>query len=278
VLCFTSFTQAGRPAARVQSLTGRIAGELRWQLPFGAATPVHWIGLTASHYLHRYGLDRSVFAGVAIAARQHAARNPCAIYPAPLTREEHHDARIVSTPFGLYDCDVPCDGAMAVIVSARETARDLRQPPVYVEAAGTQITEHQSWDQGSLTHQRNVFGPAAHLWTRTDLHPADVDVACLYDGFTFNVFSWLEALGFCAPGEAADFIAGGTRIGPGGALPLNPHGGQLAAGRSNGHGHVLEAVTQLRGQAAARQVANARLAVVSAGGGIPAGCFLLRND
>lgn len=143
---------------------------------------------------------------------------------------------------------------------------------------GSQITEHQSWDQGPLTHQRNVFGPAAHLWIRTDLKADDVDAALLYGSFTFNVFSRLEGLGFCAPGEAATFVACGKRIGPGGSLPLNPHGGQLAAGRTNGYGNVIEAVLQLRGQAGPRQVAAAKVAVVSSGGGIPAGCMLLRKD
>lgn len=99
----------------------------------------------------------------------------------------------------------------------------------------------------------------------------------LYDGFTFNVFSWLEGLGFCAPGEAAAFIDDGTRIGPGGSLPLNTHGGQLAAGCINGYGNVLEAVHQLRGQAGPRQVPGAQVAVVSSGGGNPASCMLLRR-
>ncbi len=277
VLCFTNFAQAQRPSALARQ-SGRITGELAWQLPYGAASPANWIALYASHYLHRFGVPREALAGIAIAARQHAARNPQALYQAALSLDDYLAARMIAWPFGLYDCDVPCDGAMAVVISARGASADLRQPAIWVEAVGSHITEHQSWDQGPLSQQRNVFGPAAHLWSRTCLRAADVDVALLYDGFTFNVFSWLEGLGFCAPGEAAQFIDGGARLGPGGALPLNPHGGQLAAGRSNGYGNVLEAVTQLRHQAGARQVAAARVAVVSSGGGIPAGCMLLRND
>jgi acetyl-CoA acetyltransferase/uncharacterized OB-fold protein len=278
VLCFTNFSQARRPGVRGGAADGRISGELAWQLPYGAASPANWIALYASNYLARYHLERQVLAGVAIAARQHAARNPLAIYAEPLTLEDYLSARLISWPFGLYDCDVPCDGAMAVVISRRDIASDLRHRPVLVESVGTQITEHQSWDQHGLTHQRNVFGPASHLWSRTDLTPADIDVALLYDGFTFNVFSWLEGLGFCAPGEAAEFIAGGARIGPGGSLPLNPHGGQLAAGRTNGYGNVLEAVHQLRGHAGPRQVDHARVAVVSSGGGIPASCMLLSQS
>jgi acetyl-CoA acetyltransferase len=149
---------------------------------------------------------------------------------------------------------------------------------VLVEAVGTQITERVSWDQGTVTHEPQVFGPAAHLWTRTDLRPADVDVAELYDGFTFNCLSWLEALGFCGVGEAPAFLDGGKRIALDGVIPLNTHGGQLSAGRTHGYGFLHEAVVQLRGDAGERQVRDAEVAVVSAGGGVPGGCLLLTTD
>ncbi|MCB1285276.1 MAG: thiolase family protein, partial [Microthrixaceae bacterium] len=177
-----------------------------------------------------------------------------------------------------YDCDVPCDGAIAVVVSAADTVDDLAQPAIRLDAVGTQITERVSWDQGTLTHEPQVLGQAAHLWTRTDLTPGDVDVALLYDGFTFNAISWLEGLGFCGYGEAQDWLDGGRRIALDGDLPLNPHGGQLSEGRTHGFGFIHEAVTQLRGDAGDRQVADARVAVVSTGGGTPSGAFLLRRD
>ena len=115
------------------------------------------------------------------------------------------------------------------------------------------------------------------MWTRTDLRPADVDVAELYDGFTFNALSWLEALGFCELGGATDFIAGGRGIALDGTLPLNTHGGQLSAGRTHGYGFLREAMLQLRGEATGRQVEDAKVAVVAAGGGTPAGVMLLRR-
>lgn len=275
VLCVSSFAEAQRPWNLAAG--ARVSGESAWRMPFGAMTPANWIAFYATHYLERFGVSREALGWIAITARRHAAGNPEALHRAPLDMGGYLDARMISTPFGLYDCDTPCDGAIAFVISRRETAADLRQLPVFVEAVGTQIAEPQFWDQGSLTHQVNVFGPAAHLWTRTDVRPRDVDLACLYDGFSFNAISWLEALGFCAPGEAADFVAGGQRIALGGELPLNPHGGHLAAGRTNGYGHVREAVLQLRGQATGRQVKDARLAAVSSGGGIPGGCMLLRG-
>jgi acetyl-CoA acetyltransferase len=246
-----------------------------WRHPYGAISPATHIALFASNYLARHDVGREALGWIAITERAHAALNPDAIYRAPISMDDYLEARMISSPFGLYDCDVPCDGSIAVVVSAKEIAADLRQPPVLVDAVGTQVTERLSWDQSTLGHEPQVNGPAAHLWSRSHLRPADVDVALLYDGFTFNALSWLEALGFCGFGEAPDFVAGGIRIGLGGELPLNTHGGQLSAGRTHGFGFVYEAVQQLRNQAGARQVSGAEVAVVTTGGGIPGGALLL---
>ena len=191
-----------------------------------------------------------------------------------MTIDDYLGARMITTPFGLFDCDVPCDGSVALVVSAVDTAYDRPHPPVLVEAVGTQMAERMSWDQGTLLHEPMVDGPSAHLWQRTDLVPADVDVALLYDGFSFNALSWLEGLGFCGRGEGAAYVEGGHRIALGGELPLNPHGGQLSAGRLHGYGFLHEAVVQLRGHGGGRQVADAEVAVASTGGGHPGGTFL----
>ncbi|MFE9924528.1 OB-fold domain-containing protein [Streptomyces sp. NPDC005774] len=281
VLCFRTVWESSH-AALVRSgqwlpAGGRATGMFEWRTPFGAVSAAQWIGCNASHYMHRYGVGREALAAIAVTARAGAARNPEALYRDPLTPDDYYDARMVTTPFGLYDCDVPCDGAVAVIVSAVETAYDRPRPPVLVEAVGTAILERLSWDQDTLTHVPQSQGPSAHVWTRTDLTPADVDVALLYDGFTFNALSWMEGLGFCGPGEATDFVAGGRTIALDGELPLNPHGGQLSAGRLHGYGFVREAMLQLREEAHGRQVRNARVAVVTAGGGVPSGAMLLRR-
>ncbi|SHN40160.1 thiolase C-terminal domain-containing protein [Cryptosporangium aurantiacum] len=281
VLCFRTVWESSLTAlqrsGRWAEPQARATGLSEWRLPFGASSAAQWIGMHASHYLHRYAVGREVFGHIAVTARAGAARNPEAVYREPITLDDYFAARPVSTPFGLYDCDVPVDGATAVVVSAVETAADLPTRPVLVEAVGTQILERLSWDQDTLDHLPQSQGPAAHLWTRTDLRPTDVDVALLYDGFTFNAVSWLEGLGFCGPGEATDFVAGGKTIAPDGALPLNPHGGQLSAGRLHGYGFVREAMLQLRGQAGARQVPDARVAVVTNGGGVPSCALLLRS-
>jgi acetyl-CoA acetyltransferase len=105
----------------------------------------------------------------------------------------------------------------------------------------------------------------------------DVDLALVYDGFTFNAISWLEALGFCGLGEAKDWLDDGKRIALDGELPVNPHGGQLSEGRTHGFGFIYEAVIQLRHEAGERQVSGARTAVVTSGGGTPSSVLLLQR-
>jgi acetyl-CoA acetyltransferase len=127
-------------------------------------------------------------------------------------------------------------------------------------------------------HEPQVLGQSAHLWSRTALRPADVDVAELYDGFTINCLSWIEGLGFCGIGEAKDFLDGGKNIARDGVLPLNTHGGQLSHGRTHGMGLIHEAITQLRGEGGERQVPDAKVAVVSTGGLATSGVLLLRGQ
>jgi acetyl-CoA acetyltransferase/uncharacterized OB-fold protein len=246
--------------------------------PYGEGSAAVTLAIRASTHFAKYGTTRETLGWIATTERANAGLNPRAIYRDPMTMDDYLSARMISTPFGLYDCDVPVDASIAVVVSAVETAGDLRRPPVLVEAVGTQMTERIAWDQSTMTHEPHSLGPAAHVWTRTSLTPADVDVALLYDGFSFNCLSWLEGLGFCQIGEAKDFLDGGRNIArEGGVVALNPHGGQLSAGRTHGMGFVHEAVVQLRGDGDARQVPGARVAVVSSGGLTPAGVILLRR-
>ena len=279
VLCFRTLWEATFSQLLKEGKAAPPGGmrTTNWQAPFGATSAAHTLALNAQRHFHRYGTTRETLGWIALNQRANAALNPTAIYRDPMTMADYLSARLITTPFGLYDCDVPCDGAVAVIVSAVDTAADLAKPPVYFEAVGTQIIERTDWDQTTLTHEPQVLGQSAHLWTRTSLRPDDVDVAELYDGFSFNCLSWLEALGFCGIGEAKDFLDGGANIARDGVIPLNTHGGQLSHGRTHGMGLLHEAVTQLRGEGGDRQVADARVAVVSSGGLTPSGVMLLRN-
>ena len=258
-----------------------VSGEMMsYRLPYGAFSAANWIGLAANRHFHLYGTKREHLGAIAINARRNAAHNPYAIYREPLTMDDYLGARMISTPFGLYDCDSPCDGAVAFVVSHRDCAKDTRRPnPIRPEAIGIQITERWSWDQGVIDQEPMLEGPADSLWARTDLKPRDVNVAELYDGFTFNCLSWIEALGFCKRGEGGPFVEGGHRIALDGELPLNTHGGQLSAGRLQGFSFLHEACVQLWGEGGRRQVPNdPRVACVSSGGGAPGGAWLLVRD
>ncbi len=169
-------------------------------------------------------------------------------------------ARMITTPFGLYDCDVPCDASIAVVVSAA-------RPPVTcrIRPSGSRrwAPRSSSASPGSRAPSRTSRRCSANRRTcgAQRLRPSDVDLALLYDGFTFNAISWLEALGFCGLGEAQDWLDKGRRIALDGELPVNPHGGQLSEGRTHGFGFIYEAVTQLRhdaGRAPGRRCQDGR--------------------
>ncbi len=263
----------GRNTMSPADVTG-VVGLQEWLRPFGAVTAAHWLAMLAQRYYHEAGATREQVGGLAVSTRRWAELNPEALYRTPLTIEDYLTARMITSPFCLYDCDVPADGSVAVIVSAAQTRPDLRNP-VRIAAMGSALSARPFWDQWGDPLDLPQADAARHLWSRTDLRPGDVDLAQLYDGFSILCLVWLEAAGFCGRGEAASFVAGGERIGPGGSLPLNTGGGQMSGGRLHGFGLFREAVVQLQGEAGERQVRDAETAFVGAGGGPLGGCFLL---
>jgi acetyl-CoA acetyltransferase len=253
-----------------------VDGSLQWLIPFRAYSAANWLALYAQRHFHEFGTTERQMAQIALNTRRNAALNPKAVFREPLTMDDYLGSRMVSSPFRLYDCDVPVDGSTALVVSAAEHARDVDHPVARFEAVGTALRGRPSWEQWEDLTTMPAHTSAAHMWSRTDLQPADVDIAELYDGFSWLTMSWLEAFGFCGHGESGPFIEDGTRIALDGELPVNTHGGQLSAGRLHGYGYIHEAVLQLRGEAGARQVAGRpEVAVVSNGGGPLAGCMLL---
>ena len=283
VLVFRTVTEssaqtATRRASVVGSGGSRVGGPMQWMVPFHAVSASNWIAMYAQRYMHDYGLTRAQLGQIPVNARRHAALNPQAIFRDPLTIDEYMDARMISWPLCLFDCDIPCDGSVAVIVSRADAAADLANV-VRIEALGAALHGRDSWDQRADLTTMASHDAAPMMWSRTDLKPADVDSAHLYDGFSFLNLLWLEALGFFPKGEAGAFLDGGeSRIGLGGELPLNTNGGQLSGGRMHGYGYLHEACVQLRGEAGERQVHGAEVSVVAAGGGPLAGCILLTKN
>jgi acetyl-CoA acetyltransferase len=243
-------------------------------LTMHAYSAANWVAMHCRRHMHLYGTTKEQLGWLAVNSRRNAALNPLAAYRDPMTLDDYMGARLISDPFGLYDCDVPIDGSIAMVISSSDFAGDCKGIPVRVESYGGAPGDG-AWDQRPDYPKMASADAAAEMWSRTSLRPADVDVAELYDGFTFLTLAWLEALGLCGEGESGPFLEDGTRIALDGELPLNTYGGQLSAGRMHGYWVLHEAVLQLRGQAGDRQVDGAEVAAVSVGGGPIAGCMLL---
>ena len=231
------------------------------------------VGYTAwaSRYIHEYGADKADFGLVAINERTNAAMNPLAAITKPITMDDYLSARMIRHPLCLLDMDLPVDGADAFIVTTAQRARDLPLPPVLVDAVvlGQVAPNEEDQIRGLGHHGQQVVIDT--LKAKSEFWIDDVDVYFPYDGFTILALSWIENAGWCGPGEAGDFLrehwdSSSNRVLIDGRVPINPHGGSLSEGATQGSGHVREAVHQLQGLAGERQVADAQRALVTPGG------------
>ena len=251
-----------------------------WTYPLGLSTPAATVAMQARRYMHDYGVTSADFGAVAVADRRHAATNPAAFfYQEPITLEDHQASRMIADPLHLLDCCQESDGAVAIVVTSPERARDLPNPPVNIAAAA----QGSAADQYVMTSYYRVeigipeMGVVAKdLWRQSGLTPADIDTAVLYDHFTPYVLMQLEELGFCGRGEACDFVRDGA-IELGGRLPVNTHGGQLGEAYLHGMNGIAEGVRQVRG-ASVNQVAGAAHVLVTAGTGVPTSGLVLTSS
>jgi acetyl-CoA acetyltransferase len=231
------------------------------------------VGYTAwaSRYMHDYGVPKEHFGYVAINDRSNAAGNPAAALRDPISMDDYLGARMIRWPLCLLDMDVPVDGADAFVITTAERARDLPLPPVLINAATLGMIDKNDEDQTPDLDHHGQHVVVDALKAKSDFWIDDCDVYFPYDGFTIITLSWFENVGFCKRGEAGSFILdnwddGAQRILIDGRVPVNPHGGALSEGGTQGSGHVREAVHQLQGRAGERQVAGAERAIVTAGG------------
>ncbi|MFF4600423.1 lipid-transfer protein [Amycolatopsis sp. NPDC001319] len=271
----------GRVSAAAATQVNSSGVDNAFHYPMGIATPAATVAMVARRYLHDYGATSEDFGRVAVVDRAHAATNPAAwFHGRPITLAEHQASRWVAEPLHLLDCCQESDGGVALVVTSVERALDLRHAPAVVAAAAQGIGPDQyvmtSYYRDDLAALPEMGVVARQLWAHSGLGPSDVDVAVLYDHFTPYVLMQLEELGFCGRGEAKDFIAGDT-LTLAGALPLNPHGGQLGEAYLHGMNGIAEAVRQIRGTAV-NQVRDAEAVLVTAGTGVPtSGLVLTRH-
>jgi len=237
-----------------------IGGDHQFVAPFGGGSPTQWAGLLTRRRMAEHGTTEDHFAAHVVTQREHASRNEDAIFRDLITPADYFASRYVSRPVRLLDCDYPVDAGSAIIFTTEERARDLRQKPVFVEAYALSSISALQFELLPDMVRTAPHHCADLLWSRTDLRPADVDCAQLYDGFTFITFEWLEALGLCPEGEAGPFVAEGhTKLG--GSMPTNTDGGACNVGRRHGANFCIEATRQLRGDCGDRQVPGAEVAV-----------------
>lgn len=248
----------------------------------GLVGPGHMFALLARRHMHLYGTTREHFAEIALSTRANAVNNPDAVMRTPMTKEDYFNAPMIADPHCRFDFCLETDGAVAVVMTSAERARDLRQDPIYV--MGSTHGAAREWGRSIywMNMPDEVFASSGHASVAADLYrtaeikPEDVDVAQIYDHFSSQVIMQLEDYGFCPRGEGGPYVASGA-IRIDGALPVNTDGGQLSAGYVWGMTHVREAVEQLRGTAV-NQVKDAEIALATGGpSNLPVSGLLLRR-
>jgi acetyl-CoA acetyltransferase len=252
--------------------------EFQYQVPYGYLAPPQQFAMAARAHMLKYGTTHEQLGQIAVQQRANAVDNERALMRKPITLDDYFASRWVVEPLRLFDCCLETDGAVALLVTTPERARDLRQPPVRISAI--------AWGAGQTLYSNPIATETAaarmapRLFEMAGVQPADIDVAQLYDCFTYSVVVQLEDYGFCAKGEGGPYAASGALL-RGGALPVNTHGGFLSEGYVHGLNHVCEAVSQLRGDAGARQVEGAEVALSTAQPGFVSGntsALILRKD
>jgi acetyl-CoA acetyltransferase len=238
-----------------------------YETPWRPRMPASGYAMAAARHMHEYGTTREQLAEVAVAARKWAQLNPVAYMRDDLTVEDVLSSRMVSSPLTVRDCCLVTDGGGAVIVTSAERAGSLRKPPVYLLGAG-EANWHMNISQMHDLTRTAASESSRRAYDVAGVRPEDFDVVEVYDAFTINTIMFLEDLGFCAKGEGGAFVDNGA-IAPGGRLPVNTNGGGLSYCHPGMYGIflIIEAVRQIRGEAGARQVADAHLGLVHGNGG-----------
>jgi len=269
---------ASRPWAQASA---RLSDSNMWTRPFGIIRPVDEIAMLTRRYMHEYGGTRDHLANVAIAFRKHAARNPnSTMGHKPMTRDDYMNARWISEPLCLFDNCLETDGALAVVVTSAERARDLPHPPALIHSFAQGLPPQHQTMTNYFTDDP-LRGPAwtaaRRLWANADVTVDDVHVAQLYDAFSPLIPLSLEGYGFCERGEGGPFTDNGNIEWPNGRLPVNTAGGGMSEAYVHGFNLILEGVRQIRGTSTS-QVEGANVSLVTSGEGVPTSAILFTGD
>ncbi|MEV0403657.1 acetyl-CoA acetyltransferase [Actinoallomurus sp. NPDC050550] len=237
--------------------------DAQYQAPYGYFAPPQQFAMFTRAHMIKYGTTHEQLGHIAVGQRANAVKNPRALKRDPITLDDYLASRWIAEPLRLLDCCLETDGACAVVVTSAERARDLPNPPVLISGAVWGGGDSFFSGQGGDFTVSEAARIAPRLYAMAGVGPEDIDVAELYDCFTYSVLVQLEDYGFCPKGEGGPYAASGaTRLD--GPLPVNTHGGFLSEGYVHGINHVAEAVAQLRGTAGDRQVSGAEMALSTA--------------
>jgi acetyl-CoA acetyltransferase len=279
VVAFRCLTRDAGYTGGVKDGPDAVAGPDQFLTPYGYAGGILVnMALAKRRWMAEHDRGEEDFGRIAVNARRWAALNPRAVLRDPITLDDYLDARMIADPLRILDCDYPVNGACATVFTTVPRARDLHQQPVLVESMSYGTGAQVDWVFAGDYLYGGTVPCAERLWERSAFGPSDIDVAQVYDGFTTVTLQWIEALGFCGFGESGDWLGDGSRIAPGGELPMNTSGGQLAEGRLHALGHLNEAVLQLRGECGARQVPGADVGLVASGLYPQAGAMVLTTE
>lgn len=270
----------GRSGKRMGQISHGSADGLEEQFvtPYGNRGPVNTFALTAQRWLQQRELDVDALATVAIAQRSHAQANQRAIFREPLDRAQYLSSPMIASPLRRLDCCLETDGACALVITSTERARQLSRPPVCIHSAVRGGGAGGSyWDKAESLDSIFSRFIAAEFFRNSGVDVAAIDLAYLYDAYTFLIPAQLEDFGFCDRGEAIDFIRQGETQAAG-SLPVNSNGGMLSEGYVHGLNNIVEATLQLRGTEGARQMANANTALCTGFGGRYGSAALLTVD
>ena len=268
------------PEGRYINFDSRYAvGTDQFVAPFGYSMPPAWAAIAMRRYFELYGYSREDFARFIVDNRANTEINPHGFWRKPLTREDYLDARMIADPMSILDCDIPVDGACALLLTSTERARDLKQPPALLTGFSASTFPHPTGVIMTLeTLLEGCEHTAERLWASSGLGPKDVDTAHLYDGFSIFVPLWLEGLGIVPRGEGMAFLRDGHGARDG-KLPINTGGGALGEGRLHGMSHLAEAVIQVTDRGGERQVPGASRAIATISNGlVKATGFIFSRD
>lgn len=261
---------------RVQQMRQfRVVSE--FEAPVGANAPAQYYAPMARRHMELYGTTSDQFAEVAVTMRHHATLNGNALMQTPITVADHHASRMIADPFRLLDCCLESDGGAAVVVSSAKRGRDMSQPPIFLSGMGVGHPDSPSAiTQRPEMTRLGLAKAAPRAFAMAGVTHDDIDVATIYDCFTYTVICQIEDLGFCPKGEGGPFVENG-QIGLGGALPTNTHGGLLSQAHVAGLNHIVELVRQLRGDCGTRQVNDAEVGLVTGYGDLGDGSIAVMH-